>query len=129
MGAGVTYQDLIDQLEPVGLPIVAPGATAKALPCITIEPLGMSLQPGVQVCFDRCYIKVRYSMSQGDEHQFEQCRLATASAIGALKGTQVALEPDVDILGESDVANPVFYFQISAAFPGVSLCPEPTPNE
>ena len=123
----MTYADLAEMLEPVGLTVVPPGGANAALPCITLEPTGMSLMPGVQTTFDRCNICVRYSMSQGDEAQFDRCRTATAAAIAALKGTQVVLEADVDIMSTVDVANPVFYFQISAAFPGIGLCADPTP--
>jgi hypothetical protein len=89
----------------------------------------MSLMPGVLTTFDRCNISVRYAIAQGDPATFDKARTATAAAIAALKGTQVALDPDVDILAESDVAAPMFKFQISAAFPGISLCPDaPEPD-
>lgn len=124
----MTYDDLATMLEPVGLTIIKPGAVNGALPNISIEPLGMSLMPGVQTTFDRCNICVRYSMGTGDEAQFDLCRTATAAVIAALKGTQVVLDPDVDIMSTVDIANPVFYFQVSAAFPGISLCPQPEPE-
>ena len=124
----MNYADLATMLEPVGLTVVPPGGAVAALPCITLEPLGMSLQPGVRMTFDRCNICIRYSMGQGDETQFERCRQATAEAIGLLKGTEVLLDADVDILSAVDVPSPVFYFQVSAAFPGVSLCPDDPPT-
>ena len=99
----MNYDDLADMLTPIGVTIVPPGGANAALPCITLEPLGMSLQPGVKTTFDRC-------------------RQITAEVIRHLKGTQVLLDPDVDILSAVDVPNPVFYFQISAAFPGIGLC-------
>jgi len=118
------YADLAAMLEPVGLTVVPPGGSVAALPCITLEPLGMSLQPGVKMTFDRCNICVRYSMGKGDEAQFERCRQATADVIAQLKGTEVLLDADVDILSAVDIPHPVFYFQISAAFPGIGLCPD-----
>ena len=121
----MNYDDLSDMLEPVGLPVIPPGGATAVPPCITLEPLGMSLQPGVRTTFDRCNINVRYSMGQGDEAQFERCRQATADTISLLKGTQVLLDPDVDILSTVDIPHPVFYFQISAAFPGIGLCDDP----
>ena len=120
----MNYDDLATMLEPVGLPVVPPGGAVTGLPAITLEPLGMSLLNGVKTTFDRCNICVRYSMGAGDEAQFDRCRTATAATIEALKGTQVVLEPDVDILSTIDIANPVFYFQIVAAFPGIGLCPD-----
>ena len=118
----MNYDDLADMLTPIGDTIVPPGGATAALPCITLEPLGMSLQPGVKTTFDRCNICVRFSMGQGDQAQFDRCRQITAEVIRHLKGTQVLLDPDVDILSAVDVPNPAFYFQISAAFPGIGLC-------
>ena len=120
----MNYADLADMLVPVGLTVLQPGQATAALPCITLEPLGMSLLPGVQVTFDRCNISVRYPIGTGDPASFDAARTSTAAAIGCLKGTEVVLEADVDILADNDVPTPVFKFQISAAFPGIGLCPE-----
>ena len=121
----MNYADLADMLAPVGLTVLQPGQATAALPCITLEPLGMSLLPGVQVTFDRCNISVRYPIGTGDPASFDKARTSTAAAIGCLKGTEVVLEADVNILAENDVPTPVFKFQISAAFPGIGLCPDP----
>jgi len=131
VGIGVNYADLAAMLAPVGLTVTQPGQAVAGLPCITLEPLGMSLLPGVLTTFDRCNISVRYPIGQGDPAQFEKARAATAATIGCLKGTQVVLDADVDILAESDVPTPVFKFQISAAFPGIGLCADadPVPDE
>ena len=129
MGHRVNYDDLATMLDPVGLTVYQPGQAGQALPCITLEPLGMSLLPGVLTTFDRCNISVRYPMGQGDPANFDKARTATAAALACLKGTAVVLEADVEILGESDIANPIYKFQISAAFPGISLCPDPPPPE
>jgi len=115
-------------LAPVGLKVLLPGEATAALPCISLEPLGLSLMPGVQTTFDRCNISVRYPLGTGDAATFEKARESTAAVIGCLKGSQVTLEADVDILGESDIPVPVFKFQISAAFPGIGLCPDPPPE-
>ena len=127
MGRRVTYDDLAATLAPVGLTVYKPGEPGQALPCISLEPLGMSLLPGVLTTFDRCNIAVRYPMGSGDPANFDKARTATAAAIGCLKGTAVVLEADVDILSEADIPNPIFKFQISAAFPGISLCPDTEP--
>jgi len=124
----VNYADLADMLAPVGLTVLLPGEATAALPNITLEPLGMSLMPGVQTTFDRCNISIRYPMGTGDPATFDKARTSTAAAIAQLKGTAVVLEADVDILGEADIPVPVFKFQISAAFPGIGLCPDPPPE-
>ena len=97
------YDDLATMLAPVGLTVVQPGGATAALPCITLEPLGLSLLPGVQVCFDRCNISVRYPIGSGDPASFDKARTSTAEAIACLKGTEVVLEADVNILGPISV--------------------------
>jgi len=125
----VNYADLADMLAPVGLTVLQPGEATAALPCISLEPLGFSLLPGVATTFDRCNISVRYPIGSGDPATFDQARTSAAAAIALLKGTAVVLEADVDILADNDLPTPVFKFQISVAFPGISLCPDPADPE
>ena len=122
----MTYDDLAAMLEPIGVTVVLPGGTA-ALPCITLEPTGFSLLPGVREVFDTVNIAVRYPLGQGDPKQWADCRATTIAVVAALKGTQVALETDVPIFGEADVQQPCVKYVVAAMFPGGSLCPEVTP--
>ena len=121
----MTYDDLIELLEPVGLPIVAPGEQTKALPCLAINPVGMGTADGFAFLYEECELRVLYPMNQNNSTQFFELHDATVEVWKAMFGTKVQVDDDGPLFGE-DTEPPALYFQLGIRFPGNVLC-EPAP--
>jgi len=120
----MTYDDLVELLEPVGLPIVKPGEQTKALPCLAINPVGMSTADGFAFLYEECEIRVLVPMNENNANQFFVLHDYTVDVWKAMFGTQVQVDDDGPLFGE-DTDPPALYFQLSVRFPGESLCPVP----
>ena len=118
----MTYDDLIALLEPIGLPIVEPGVVTKALPCISVEPTGMSTADGFAYLYNDCDIKVMVPLGQNNPAQFDLLHAYTIDVWRVLFGTHVQVDDDGPLFGE-DTDPQALFFQLSVRFPGETLCP------
>ena len=119
-----SYADLIVQLAVVELPVVAPGAPDKALPCISIEPTSIGIESGQRVGWERCNVVVRYPLAENNSFQFERLNASTYAAIRALIGTRFLLDAETPLFGEADAQTPMMKYVIGVTFASDhSVCP------
>ena len=118
----MTYDDLVALLEPVGIPVMEPGAQTSALPCIAIEPIGMGTEAGYSWLYDECEIKVIVPMAQNNGRQFELLRDYTVEVWRQLWGTKVQVDSDGPLFGEAETDPASLFFQLTVRFPGEDLC-------
>lgn len=121
----MTYTDLIQMLEPVGLPIVGPGEITKALPCLTVEPVGMGTADGFSWLYDEAEIKAVVPLNQNNPKQFYELRAYTVAVWRQLWGTPVQVDSDGPLFGEIDTDPPSLFFTLSVRFPSDDLCDTP----
>ncbi len=116
----MTYDDLIDLLEPVGLPIAKPGEQTKALPCLSINPVGMATADGFAFLYEECEIRVLVPMNENNANQFFVLHDYTVDVWKAMFGTQVQVDDDGPLFGE-DTDPPALYFQLFDIPPSTTI--------
>ena len=118
-----TYTELADALAPVGLPVRMPGASDTALPCITLEPTGITIIDGARVGFETCNVVVRFPLSEGNQSQFDNANVAAYAALAVLLGSRFPVDPDIPLVGNAQTEPPSFAYQIAVTFAGRDICP------
>ena len=123
-----TYAELVAALEPVGLPITLPGEEAKALPCITLEPTGISLIDGARVGFENVNVVVRYELGKGNPYQFAELNAAAYHCLQLLLGSRFSVALDIPLTGNANTEPPSFAYTLEVTFQGLDICP-PNPTQ
>ena len=119
------YAELVQVLEPVGLPIVEPGVTTRKMPCISVEPTGMALSGGYSWVWDRCDIAIRVPLAENNAKQFYELRSYTVAVYRQLWGTQVQIDDEGPLFGSTETDPASLSFTLSVQFPSDDLCDEP----
>ena len=123
-----TYAELAAALTPVGLSVRLPGDFDTALPCITLEPVGISIVDGARVGFEECNVVVRHPLAEGNAGQSDTANEAVYAALGVLLGSRFPVDPDIPLTGNADTTPPSFAYTITVTFAGRDICPT-TPEE
>ena len=123
----MTYTDLIQMLEPIGLPIAEPGVTTRKLPCIAIDPVGMGTADGYSWLYEECDIHVVVPMAQNNAKQFYELHAYTVQVWQQLWGSAVQVDEDGPLYGSTDSDPAQLFFTLSVRFPGSDLCADPLP--
>lgn len=113
----MTYEELAVVIETAGLPVVRPGEPDKGLPCISIEPTGMSVMDGYRALWNETNIVVRYAIGSGNVFNFDSLSAKTAEVVGLLMREKVALELEIPVFGQADAAQPALTMTVACSFP------------
>ena len=134
MTTGLSYQDVADLLEVVGLPVFLPGAPTAAYPAITLEPQAIVLVEALPVAFDSCEVHVRYPVGENNPAQWDACRTDMYAVIAAFQNTPVGLDVSIDASWDDATTPETIQYVALITFPGLPICepleaePEPEPE-
>ena len=119
----MTYAEFLAILGTAGHKIAAPTEQNVAMPCFTVEPIGMEMSAtGAPVVFEIATVTARTAMGEGDLGNWDAGRQMLYDAIRAFMGTKVGFEPEMQIASNVNTSPASLTATMTVAFPGEDIC-------
>ena len=118
----MTYTEFVALLSTAGYKVAAPTEQNVALPCYTVEPVGMVMLGNNPVVMESCEVVARTTLGEGDLGNWSEVSEMLYSALRTFMGTPVGFDEEIEIDSNVNTNPATITGTIRAVFPGQTIC-------